>query len=125
MPSLLLHILVAFLVLSLSLSPATAAAPQSANTNGSDGETPDLRRLLLEDVDTGGEMESETSRRLLMMQPVKRYISYETLRRDMVPCTNPGASYYNCEAGRSRANPYTRGCEVITGCARIIKDDRN
>ncbi|KAE8712278.1 S-adenosyl-L-homocysteine hydrolase [Hibiscus syriacus] len=30
------------------------------------------------------EMESESQRRLLLMQ--RRYISYETLRRDMVPC---------------------------------------
>ncbi|MFS8005939.1 putative rapid ALkalinization Factor [Helianthus anomalus] len=57
-------------------------------------------------------MESESSRRM-----EKRYISYETLRRDVVPCGTPGASYYNCrESGV--ANPYNRGCEVITFCAR-------
>ncbi|KAI3822999.1 hypothetical protein L1987_10602 [Smallanthus sonchifolius] len=60
-------------------------------------------------------MESESSRRLLLMG--KRYISYETLRRDVVPCGTPGASYYNCrESGV--ANPYNRGCEIITFCAR-------
>ncbi|KAJ9153977.1 hypothetical protein P3X46_027359 [Hevea brasiliensis] len=58
------------------------------------------------------EMESEISRRVLEMQ--KKYISYETLKRDMVPCTKPGASYYDCHA--AEANPYSRGCEVITRC---------
>ncbi|KAK4803986.1 hypothetical protein SAY86_003803 [Trapa natans] len=58
------------------------------------------------------ELESDSSRRVLLMQ--KRYISYETLKRDVVPCMRPGASYYNCNAGQ--ANPYTRGCEMIAGC---------
>ncbi|CAN0875285.1 Protein RALF-like 31 [Linum grandiflorum] len=64
------------------------------------------------------EMDSEISRRMLMMQ--RRYISYATLKRDMVPCDNPGASYYDCHRSRP-ANTYTRGCEVITRCARDIK----
>lgn len=63
------------------------------------------------------EMDSETNRRMLAMQ--KRYISYETLKRDMVPCDRAGASYYNCHA--RQANPYSRGCEVITGCARGVQ----
>ncbi|KAI4344943.1 hypothetical protein L6164_012118 [Bauhinia variegata] len=63
------------------------------------------------------ELDSETNRRILAMQ--KKYISYETLKRDMVPCDKVGASYYNCHA--RPANPYNRGCEVITGCARGIK----
>ena len=62
-------------------------------------------------------MDSETNRRVLAMQ--KRYISYETLKRDMVPCDRAGASYYNCHA--RQANPYRRGCEVITGCARGVQ----
>ncbi|XP_028759728.1 protein RALF-like 24 [Neltuma alba] len=64
---------------------------------------------------TDPQMDSETNRRLLAVQ--KRYLSYETLRRDMVPCDRAGASYYNCRA--TQANPYNRGCEVITGCARV------
>ncbi|KAI7741991.1 hypothetical protein M8C21_014726 [Ambrosia artemisiifolia] len=60
-------------------------------------------------------MESESSRRVLMVQ--KKYISYETLKRDLVPCGTPGASYYNCN-GKGVASPYNRGCEVITRCAR-------
>ncbi|KAH7521615.1 hypothetical protein FEM48_Zijuj07G0051900 [Ziziphus jujuba var. spinosa] len=61
-------------------------------------------------------MDSETNRRILAMQ--KRFISYETLRRDMIPCATPGAPYYNCHPGA--ANPYNRGCEVITRCARDL-----
>lgn len=60
------------------------------------------------------EMDSETNRRILAVQ--KKFISYETLKRDMVPCGTPGASYYNCNS--RQANPYNRGCEVITMCAR-------
>ncbi|KAK7400071.1 hypothetical protein VNO78_11271 [Psophocarpus tetragonolobus] len=51
------------------------------------------------------EIDSETNRRVL--EGVQhRYISYETLKRDMVPCDRAGASYYNCHA---KANPYNRG----------------
>ncbi|KAD0494651.1 hypothetical protein E3N88_44176 [Mikania micrantha] len=56
-------------------------------------------------------LDSESSRRVLLMQ--KKYISYETLKRDLVPCGTPGASYYNCN-GKGVAAPYNRGCEVIT-----------
>uniref|UniRef100_A0A6N2MDC4 Uncharacterized protein n=1 Tax=Salix viminalis TaxID=40686 RepID=A0A6N2MDC4_SALVM len=51
------------------------------------------------------EMESEISRRVLLMQ--KKYISYGTLRRDLVPCDKPGASYYDCNA--RQAHRYSRG----------------
>ncbi|KAI3997778.1 hypothetical protein MKX01_007665 [Papaver californicum] len=60
------------------------------------------------------EMDSEISRRILMMQ--KKFISYETLKKDVIPCAKPGASYYNCHS--HEANPYNRGCEVTTGCLR-------
>ncbi|KAJ4881645.1 Protein RALF-like 31 [Raphanus sativus] len=63
-------------------------------------------------------MPSEISRRVLIAQ--KRYIGYETLRRDMVPCQKPGASYYDCRSGQ--ANSYGRGCETITRCARDTSD---
>ncbi|CAI0437672.1 unnamed protein product [Linum tenue] len=61
------------------------------------------------------EMESEISRRVMLMQ--RKYISYATLKRDMVPCDNPGASYYDCHP--RAANTYNRGCEVITRCRGI------
>ena len=43
------------------------------------------------------------------------YISYGALRRDNVPCSRRGASYYNCRPG-AQANPYHRGCSRITRC---------
>uniref|UniRef100_A0ACD5X2L0 Uncharacterized protein n=1 Tax=Avena sativa TaxID=4498 RepID=A0ACD5X2L0_AVESA len=44
-----------------------------------------------------------------------QYISYAALMRDSVPCSVPGASYYNCQPGAD-ANPYSRGCSAITQC---------
>ncbi|KAL6884688.1 hypothetical protein ACP4OV_010624 [Aristida adscensionis] len=43
------------------------------------------------------------------------YISYGALRRDNVPCSVRGASYYNCRPG-AQGNPYSRGCSAITRC---------
>ncbi|CAN7077179.1 unnamed protein product [Brassica oleracea var. botrytis] len=63
-------------------------------------------------------MPSGISRRVMMMR--KHYISYATLRRDMVPCQRPGASYYACRSGQ--ANSYSRGCNIITRCARDTSD---
>lgn len=57
-------------------------------------------------------MDSETNRRILAG---RRYISYGALRRNTVPCSRRGASYYNCRAGAA-ANPYSRGCNRITRC---------
>jgi hypothetical protein len=50
-----------------------------------------------------------------VLQGGNGYISYGALRRDNVPCSVRGASYYNCRAG-AQANPYTRGCSKIAGC---------
>ncbi|PSS35659.1 Protein RALF-like [Actinidia chinensis var. chinensis] len=81
---------------------------------------PTVRRVCAGEIgECGSEMDSESNRRVLMMN--KGFISYETLKRDLVPCTRPGASYYNCRAA-GEANPYHRGCEVITACARDISD---
>lgn len=59
-------------------------------------------------------MESESVRRNLGGQ---RYISYGALRKNTVPCSRRGHSYYNCQQS-GRANPYRRGCTVATRCAR-------
>ena len=61
-------------------------------------------------------MDSEINRRILA---TRRYISYGALRRNTVPCSRRGASYYNCRAG-AQANPYSRGCSAITRCRRWI-----
>ncbi|GFY83902.1 hypothetical protein Acr_03g0006760 [Actinidia rufa] len=67
-------------------------------------------------------MDSEINRRVLVMQ--KKYISYDTLKRDLVPCNTPGASYYDCKAG-GEGHPYNRGCEVIARCARSTNNNNS
>ncbi|KAK6940969.1 Rapid ALkalinization Factor [Dillenia turbinata] len=58
-------------------------------------------------------MDSETHRRILAT--TTNYISYDALKRDYVPCSQRGQSYYNCQPG-APVNPYTRGCSAITRC---------
>lgn len=72
------------------------------------------------DEDEDREMETETgiSRRGLARAGV-RYISYGALSKNRVPCNRRGQSYYSCSRGK-RANPYRRGCSVITQCQRIF-----
>jgi len=70
--------------------------------------------LLAGDDDTEFLMESESNRRILAG---RSYISYGALRRNTVPCSRRGASYYNCRPG-AQANPYSRGCSAITRCRR-------
>ncbi|KDP27792.1 hypothetical protein JCGZ_18872 [Jatropha curcas] len=65
-----------------------------------------------EDFETEFAMDSEINRRILA---TRTYISYGALRRNSVPCSRRGASYYNCRAG-AQANPYSRGCNRITRC---------
>ncbi|KAF5728487.1 protein RALF-like 19 [Tripterygium wilfordii] len=64
-------------------------------------------------------MESEISRRTLGGRGGK-YISYEALRANNVPCNRRGQSYYYCTR-RTRANPYRRGCSAITRCKRYTR----
>ncbi|MBA0715182.1 hypothetical protein Golax_014100 [Gossypium laxum] len=58
------------------------------------------------------DMDSEINRRILQ---TTQYISYGALQRNTVPCSQRGASYYNCQPG-AQANPYNRGCSAITRC---------
>ncbi|XP_057424770.1 protein RALF-like 33 [Lotus japonicus] len=58
------------------------------------------------------ELDSEINRRILADT---RYISYGALRKNTVPCSRRGASYYNCRPG-AQANPYNRGCSAIARC---------
>ncbi|XP_020208723.1 rapid alkalinization factor [Cajanus cajan] len=58
------------------------------------------------------ELDSEINRRILA---TNKYISYNALQRNTVPCSRRGASYYNCRPG-AQANPYSRGCSAITRC---------
>lgn len=67
-----------------------------------------------EDFDLEFSMDTEINRRILA---TRRYISYGALRRNTVPCSRRGTSYYNCRAG-AQANAYSRGCSAITRCRR-------
>ncbi|CAH8361626.1 unnamed protein product [Eruca vesicaria subsp. sativa] len=60
------------------------------------------------------EFDSEITRRMLAQ---KKYVSYGAMRKNSVPCSRRGASYYNCQRG-AQANPYSRGCSTITRCRR-------
>lgn len=82
----------------------------------SDGCRGSVGECLIGDVDEELEMQmdSESNRRILAQ---RRYISYGALRRNTVPCSRRGASYYNCRPG-GQANPYSRGCNAITRCRR-------
>ncbi|KAF5191553.1 Rapid alkalinization factor [Thalictrum thalictroides] len=74
--------------------------------------------LVGECIDQDEEMsiDSEMVRRSLK---TRRFISYNALRRNSVPCNTRGASYYRC--GRaSKVNPYRRSCSRITLCARNL-----
>lgn len=57
-------------------------------------------------------VDSESTRRILASS---KHISYGTLQRNNVPCSQRGASYYNCKQG-GQANPYNRDCSAITRC---------
>ncbi|XP_054792459.1 protein RALF-like 19 [Prosopis cineraria] len=59
-------------------------------------------------------MESGWSHRSLVE---RRFISYDALKANQVPCGRRGRSYYDCNR-RGNANPYRRGCTAITHCAR-------
>ncbi|URD76687.1 Rapid ALkalinization Factor (RALF) [Musa troglodytarum] len=67
------------------------------------------------EMETEMEMSTEENRRLLWAAAGKKYISYEALKGDVVSCTKLGVPYYNCHTFPS-ANPYNRGCQVISGC---------
>ncbi|KAI3769281.1 hypothetical protein L6452_00382 [Arctium lappa] len=68
------------------------------------GDTIDMREEMM--------MESESARRILAG---RGYISYSAMQKNNVPCNQRGRSYYDCNS-RGRANPYSRGCNVITRC---------
>ncbi|XP_071740268.1 rapid alkalinization factor-like [Rutidosis leptorrhynchoides] len=55
-------------------------------------------------------MESESARRILAG---RGYISYGAMQKNNVPCNQRGRSYYDCNS-KGQANPYNRGCNIIT-----------
>ncbi|XP_057531244.1 protein RALF-like 19 [Amaranthus tricolor] len=85
-----------------------------------DGNLPIMRTCNGRRGDCIGDEEEEdneiTDRRQLAR---RRYISYDALKKNNVPCNRRGHSYYNCNSN-ARANPYNRGCTYITHCARNL-----
>lgn len=71
----------------------------------------------LEDSNEYAMMSSETDRRVLLDGILGSFISYLVMDKNRVPCSEKGTSYYNCSPNGT-ANPYERGCQRITGCAR-------
>lgn len=102
-------ILAVHVVVSTSSTAAVNFIPMESGCRGSIAEC-----LMGEDEDFGMEfaMDTEINRRILA---TNKYISYGALRRNTVPCSRRGASYYNCRPG-AQANPYSRGCNRITRC---------
>ncbi|XP_042516653.1 protein RALF-like 33 [Macadamia integrifolia] len=105
---LLAAIFIATLVISSSKVDASGDyqidwLPMRSTCDGSIGECLDSDEF---------EMDTEINRRVLA---TTRYISYGALKRNSVPCSRRGASYYNCKRG-AQANPYRRGCNRITRC---------
>ncbi|KAK3040474.1 hypothetical protein RJ639_028759 [Escallonia herrerae] len=107
------------LLVILAMDEASSSLPSYSNIYwGFTTHTPSMYRdgdIENEEMET----ESGTGRRALVEDG--GFISYGALERDNVPCSRPGNSYYNCAAVSGQANPYQRGCSVITQCARIIR----
>lgn len=113
---------VALLTLCAILAVQVAAASldqQLAFYAADSGCRGTIGECLLENSGDGWDEEmasdSEIVRR--MLAAAGRYISYGALRRNSIPCSRRGASYYNCRPG-AQANPYSRGCSRITRCRR-------
>ncbi|OMO65214.1 Rapid ALkalinization Factor [Corchorus olitorius] len=70
----------------------------------------------VEDLTEALMMDSEMTRRQLAGR--KKFWSYDALKPNSIPCNRRGNSYYNCQ-DRKQANPYNRGCTVITHCYRF------
>ncbi|CAL1372795.1 unnamed protein product [Linum trigynum] len=70
-------------------------------------------------ADTDFMMDMESHDRLLWQvgSGRQRYITYQALRANSIPCGWRGNSYYDCDAHK-RVNPYRRGCTAATRCFR-------
>ncbi|XP_058084026.1 protein RALF-like 19 [Magnolia sinica] len=66
-------------------------------------------------------MDSKVRRRGLVATTTNHFISYDALKKNMVPCNHRGASYYNCQLEEMKTvNPYRRSCTIITHCQRML-----
>ncbi|XP_004308256.1 PREDICTED: protein RALF-like 19 [Fragaria vesca subsp. vesca] len=103
------------LLLALAMVAAVESSPIHDAAWGLRHNHDDVGDLIGEDNEML--LDSEVGRRQLAGRP--RFISYGALKRNHVPCGQPGAAYYNCNRQNSQAaNVYRRGCSVATRCAR-------
>ncbi|GJY39262.1 rapid alkalinization factor-like protein [Tanacetum coccineum] len=114
---LFLHMVISAVLISSFLTPSADASTGGDEfswiTNG--GASGGCKGSIAECMGSGEmEMESESTRRMLA---TSNYISYGALQGNNIPCSQRGASYYNCQSG-GQANPYQRGCSTITRCQR-------
>ncbi|THU67818.1 hypothetical protein C4D60_Mb05t28680 [Musa balbisiana] len=104
------------LLLAVLLLLSTAAAASGSGKQPPLGWIPSLARCrgtIMECLgDEKLDLGAVVSRRVLA---TSSYISYGALRADTTPCSQPGASYYNCQSG-AQSNPYSRSCSAITQC---------
>ncbi|KAG0498163.1 hypothetical protein HPP92_002454 [Vanilla planifolia] len=121
-PAALLFLLLA----ALSSGSIPQAAATSSMASYGIGDFAGISRAMTCDgsscglFDDGEDMDVEGDRRELMARRRRRYLSYDMLKRNQVPCNRRGVSYYNCNR-HGRANPYRRGCSYITRCARDLR----
>ncbi|KAJ4776018.1 Rapid alkalinization factor [Rhynchospora pubera] len=104
----LLSLLIVIVAISLTLVSASSSSEVQPACRGGFGK---LGECL--DLELGIEIDSSESNRRILAS--SGYIGYDALRRDSTPCSQRGASYYNCRPG-AQANPYSRGCSAITRC---------
>lgn len=98
-----------FLLMALTLAISMVAAEAS--------EIHDIHFPVIISNKGANDLTEDENEFLLSSMESHRYISYESLKANQVPCGRRGNSYYGCQQ-RGRANPYRRGCSAVTHCAR-------
>ena len=107
------YLFLVFLLSALIISSSTVDSSEDHNLNWVPTRARGCQGTVAECMGNGEfEMDSEINRRILA---TSNYISYDALDKNNVPCSQRGASYYNCKTG-AQANPYSRGCSAITRC---------
>ncbi|OAY72109.1 Rapid alkalinization factor [Ananas comosus] len=109
----LAHSILLLLLLLLLLLGASIAPISSATTSSGGGDLTWIAAAhgggeldLGSDAAAAAAAEEEGARRRELWG-WGGYIGYDALRRDSVPCSQRGASYYNCRPG-AQGNPYSR-----------------
>ncbi|CAL1398000.1 unnamed protein product [Linum trigynum] len=117
----ILLVLAVAMIAAESISPSPSGGLISSNDTGMSLATCEGMdgHCFEVDADFMMDMDSPSQTRLLrQMGPGRqRYITYQALRANSIPCGWRGNSYYDCDAHK-RVNPYRRGCTAATRCFR-------